>query len=64
LREKIGVRHVRRLAPLAYLAPRVIEAIVDGSAPAGLTVSALTSALPHVWSEQEKMLGRGDTRPK
>jgi site-specific DNA recombinase len=56
-REKLGVRHVRRLAPLAYLAPRVIDAIVDGSAPSGLTVSALTMVLPHSWSAQERMIG-------
>jgi site-specific DNA recombinase len=56
-REKLGVRHVRRLAPLAFLAPRVIDAIADGSAPSGLTVSALTAVLPHSWSAQERMIG-------
>jgi DNA invertase Pin-like site-specific DNA recombinase len=56
-REKIAVRHVRRLAPLAFLAPRVIAAIADGVAPSGLTVSALTTALPHSWSAQERMMG-------
>ncbi len=55
-REGLGVRHVRRLAPLAFLAPRVIQAIADGSAPSGLTVSNLTLALPHSWSAQERMI--------
>jgi hypothetical protein len=55
-REKIGVRHIRRLAPLAFLAPRVIHAIADGSAPWGLTVSSITMALPHSWSAQERLV--------
>jgi hypothetical protein len=28
-----------------------------GTAPAGLTVSCLTQALPHAWTAQEQMLG-------
>jgi hypothetical protein len=55
--EGLAERHVRRLAPLAFLSPRIIEAIADGAAPAGLTVSRLTQALPHAWSAQEQMLG-------
>jgi hypothetical protein len=53
--EQIGERHIRRLLPLAFLAPRIIEAISDGIAPAGLTVSRMTEALPHGWADQEKM---------
>ncbi len=30
-------------------APRIIQAIADGAAPSGLTVSRLTQALPHSW---------------
>ena len=30
------------------------QAITDGSAPAGLTVSNLTQALPHAWTAQEQ----------
>lgn len=55
--EKIGTRHVRFLAPLAYLSPRVIEAIAHGDVPSDLTVSSLARALPHRWAEQEKKLG-------
>jgi hypothetical protein len=50
--EGLAERHVRRLAPLAFLSPRIIEAIADGAAPAGLTVSRLTQALPHAWSRK------------
>jgi site-specific DNA recombinase len=55
--EQIAERHVRRLLPLAFLAPTIIEAITDGIAPAGLTVSRMTEALPHGWADQEKMFG-------
>ena len=50
-------RHVRFLAPLAYLSPRIIEAIAEGRAPADLTVTGLVRALPMVWAEQERLLG-------
>ena len=55
--EKKVVRHIRRLIPLAFVSPRVVEAIANGSAPADLTVTLLTGALPHNWNEQEKKLG-------
>jgi hypothetical protein len=56
-RENKVVRHIRRLLPLAFLSPRVIDAIADGSAPAHFTVTLLTSSLPYSWAEQEKTLG-------
>ena len=55
--ENIAERYVRRLAVLAYLSPRIIQAIVDGVAPNGLTVSSLSMGLPHAWAEQEAMIG-------
>jgi site-specific DNA recombinase len=55
--ERLAERHVRRLVPLAFLSPKIIQAIADGTAPAGLTVSNLTEALPHAWTAQEQMLG-------
>ena len=39
--EKVAERHVQVLAPIAYLSPRVIEAIAEGRAPADLTVTPL-----------------------
>jgi hypothetical protein len=50
-------QRVRRLVPLAFLSPKIIQAIADGTVPAGLTVSNLTQALPHAWTAQEQMLG-------
>ena len=58
-RENLVERYVRRLALLAFLSPRTIAAIADGSAPASLTASRLTDALPHSWAEQERALLAG-----
>ena len=56
-RESQGERHIRLLAPLAFLSPRIIAAIVDGTAPADLTVSGLAKALPYSRIEQEQSIG-------
>jgi site-specific DNA recombinase len=53
-RESLGERHVRLLAPLAFVAPRIVAAIADCTAPADLTVTALAKALPYSWAEQER----------
>jgi site-specific DNA recombinase len=49
-------RHVRLLAPLAFLSPRIAAAIMDGTAPANLTATSLARALPCSWAEQERRL--------
>jgi site-specific DNA recombinase len=49
-------RHVRLLAPLAFLSPRIVAAIIDGTAPADLTATSLARALPYSWAEQERRL--------
>ena len=47
-------RHVRHLAPLAFVSPRIITAIIDGTVPAGLTAMALAKRMPYSWTEQEQ----------
>ena len=42
--------------PLAFVAPRVIEAIADGTAPADLTVTRLAKALPSKWADQATVI--------
>jgi site-specific DNA recombinase len=56
-REAHCERHIRLLAPVAFLSSRIIAAIVDGTAPADLTVTSLPKALPYSWTEQERRLG-------
>jgi site-specific DNA recombinase len=57
-REAVGERHIRLLAPLALISPRIIAAIADGTAPADLTVTGLAKALPYSWAEQERAILR------
>jgi DNA invertase Pin-like site-specific DNA recombinase len=56
-REGVGVRHVRRLAQLAFLHPKVLNEIADSVAPGELTVSLLSEALPHSWAAQYTSFG-------
>jgi site-specific DNA recombinase len=56
-RKAQGERHIRLLAPLAFVSPRIIAAIVDGTAPADLTVTGLARRLRCSWAEQEYGIG-------
>jgi hypothetical protein len=53
-REAVGERHIRLLAPLAFLSPRIIAAIADGDATADLTVTGLAKALPYSWVQSAR----------
>ena len=58
-REHLTGRHVRRVMRLAFLAPRIVEAIAEGRQPADLTTLAMTQRieLPPLWSAQEQRSG-------
>jgi hypothetical protein len=62
-REGQGERHIRLLAPLAFVSPRIIAAIVDGSAPADLTVTGLAKVLSYSWAEQERSISSCNNTP-
>jgi site-specific DNA recombinase len=47
-------RHVRLLAPLAFVSPRIVSALLEGIAPADLTLTKLARALPYCWADQER----------
>jgi site-specific DNA recombinase len=50
--------YVRRLLPLSFLAPDVIESILDGKQPPSLDLKhCITTELPHSWDAQRKLLG-------
>jgi site-specific DNA recombinase len=57
--KKIGVnpRYVARVLQCAYLAPDIVEAILDGRQPPDLTFEKLTKPLPLSWVEQREQLG-------
>jgi hypothetical protein len=58
-REGVSDRYVWRLMRVGFLAPTIVEAIVDGRQPEELTASALTQRLdlPALWQAQEQTLG-------
>ncbi len=58
-REGVLPNYVRRLTRLAFLAPRIVEAIATGRQPPELTAKALTERieLPLLWNEQERAVG-------
>ena len=49
---------MRLFAPLTFLWPRIIPAIVDGTAPADLTVAGLAKTLPYSQTQQERTISR------
>ena len=55
----MGRTYLVRVLRLAYLAPDIVEAILAGREPDGLTVNALMKAiqLPLAWDEQHRLLG-------
>jgi len=55
-REGRAERHIRLLATLAFLSPRIVSALLD-NVPADLTLTTLARALPYSWAEQERRLG-------
>ncbi len=57
-RHDVDRTDVGRLIPLAFLAPDIIEAILDGRQPIDLTVSRLKRIgdPPVSWQEQRKVL--------
>ena len=47
-------RHIRLLAPLAFVSPRIISEIIGGTGCPDLTVTALAKGLAYSWAEQER----------
>ena len=52
-------RYVRRILRCAFLAPDLVEAILDGRQPPELTLAGLCHTLPLDWAEQRKECGSG-----
>ncbi len=59
-RNVVGINdsYLRRLVPLAFLAPDIQEAIMDGRQPIGLTLQSLRDReIPMSWADQREQLG-------
>ena len=53
----VDASYVARILKLTTLAPDIIEAIIKGHEPGGLSLAKLTQAFPEDWVEQRKMFG-------
>ncbi|MHB1000799.1 MAG: hypothetical protein ACYC27_16275 [Armatimonadota bacterium] len=49
--------YLARLLRISLLAPDIIELIVDGREPEGMSIEKLRKPLPMLWSEQRALLG-------
>ena len=58
-RLKLDPSFVARTIRLAALAPDIIEAILDGQEPDGLSLRSLKKEIPLLWEEQCRALGLG-----
>ena len=58
LADALGVdrRYVGRILVLATLAPDIVEAIVAGTEPSGLSLEVLGKGVPLGWKEQRQLL--------
>ena len=58
-REGVSPSYFTRLVRLSYLAPDIVQAILDGQQPCDLTPDKLLahSRLPLAWNEQRRLLG-------
>ena len=59
LAKTLGYRwpYVSRILSLTLLAPDIVEAIINGEEPSGLSLEKLVSGFPEDWEEQRKMFG-------
>jgi site-specific DNA recombinase len=55
-RENCSIRRVNKTISLAFLAPPLVKAAIDGRLPRGMGIARLTD-LPAEWSRQHEMLG-------
>jgi hypothetical protein len=54
--ENINSSYVSRLLRLTLLAPNIVEAILDGRQPQGMTLPGLMEPFPTIWREQRARL--------
>jgi site-specific DNA recombinase len=52
---KLDPRYTNSILRLAFLAPEIVEAIIDGRQPPDLTLGFLKGVLPMSWQQQKKL---------
>jgi hypothetical protein len=60
--EKINRSYLCRILRLALLAPDIVEAILDGRQPEGMTLPGLMEPFPVEWADQHANLGESEGR--
>ena len=55
-RERCSLRHINMTISLAFLAPKLVRAAVEGRLPRGINIERLRDA-PAEWSKQFEALG-------
>jgi hypothetical protein len=53
---KIEPRYINAILRVAFLAPEIVEAIIDGRQPPDLTLGSLTGVLSMSWQLQKKLI--------
>ncbi|MGB9419051.1 MAG: recombinase family protein [Acidobacteriaceae bacterium] len=53
---KLDPRYVNSILRLAFLAPEIVETILDGRQPPDLTLGSLTGVLPVSWYQQKNLI--------
>ena len=56
-REGVDRSYIRRLLRLATLAPDIVESILAGTEPGGLSLRTLSKDIPLMWDEQRRLFG-------
>lgn len=56
-KEKVEVTHMYRVMRLTFLAPDIIEAVLNGKQPRTLTLQNVVRGFPISWQEQRKVFG-------
>lgn len=54
---RLSREYMTRTLCLNYLAPDIVQAILDGREPSGPSLAELTQPLPAEWAEQRAQLG-------
>jgi hypothetical protein len=56
-RMKVSTTYAARILRLNYLAPDIVQAILDGREPSGLSLIQLAQPFPLLWADQRAQLG-------
>jgi hypothetical protein len=57
---EVDSSYVTRILKLTTLAPDIVEAIINGEEPDGLSLAKLIQSFPEEWSEQRTLFGFED----